>query len=91
MADKKPDAARVKKLQPLIDQVQKTYWALGEAKSAHDQAQRALQSAVGSGHVFTAISCRANKIGGHIYDNDHAYAGVGHRNCILCGLDDFDF
>lgn len=90
MADMKPDEARVAKLKPLIDEVQKAYWARGQAEKIYDEAERALRRAVGPGHVFTNEMCRVNKIGGHIYNNDHSYAGVGHRNCILCGTDDWD-
>lgn len=91
MVSKTPNKTRVAELKPLIDKVQRKYWAMNDARRAYEAADGALRAAVGPGHVFTNEACRVNKIGGHIYDCDHAPRGVGHRNCILCGVDDFDF
>lgn len=93
MAFLKPDAKRVVKLKPMINRIQKKYWALNKARKAYETAEATLKTAVGPGHEFTNIFCRVNKIGGCVYNNsDGMYSrGVGHRQCILCGNDDFDF
>jgi len=91
MVFKQPDPSRVQKLLPIIDKVQKARWSLDAARRVFDNTQHELRVAVGPGHVFTNESCRINKSGGHIYNNSIWGTGVGHRNCVLCGEDDFDF
>ena len=90
MVQKAPNAKQVAELKPLIDAVHSAYLKKSAAVSAYEGTERALRIAVGDDHEFTNEICRVNKIGGHIYSPGYS-RGVGHRNCILCGVDDFDF
>jgi hypothetical protein len=89
MADKTPNPKQVAELKPLIDAVQSAHFKKSAAEAAYSSASQALRMAVGDDHEFTNEMCRVNKIGGHIYSPGYS-RGVGHRNCILCGVDDWD-
>lgn len=38
---------------------------------------------------FSSVMCTRFP-GGHVY-SEHFYKGTGHRACVFCGQDDFDF
>lgn len=87
MVFKSPDPTTVARVKPLLTQLKLADDSYRNAARVRDEAMNALRRLLPD-HDFSTVDCPDNPAGGHIYPPS-VYHGVGNRNCVMCGQDDW--